>query len=352
MSPTLNNHQQRSNYKKNSGRRNTPALFLTVCACLLINACALRYSPPPIIQTEEKPVLEPAIEHITCGPEGAPAPPHKKSIALLRYMNRSPDHLNGLHGLENLLSIRLQQYLEQRNRYTLIDAGQIQLASEKINTLGVNGRQIEDQIKQVALANNAQFVVSADITDLAELKSTPTVTLPLLRKTKEFINQTFLPDKRGLSTRVYIYDGITGVLLNQFDYFQQVSGNVNFKQQNVFDKSIEKTEFGKAIHASLSQQVNDIDSSLACIPLLSRVINTENNKIYLDVGIASQLIAGDKVKILRRKYVSTLNNGKELNQLIEVADITISDVYPLFSVAISNESLVQQITKGDFALAH
>ncbi len=348
----MKNHQQLPVNKKISLKSIARLLFLIMATGLIANACALKSAKAPTVQSSGEPVLEPAIEQITCGPESAPAPVHKKSVVLLRYMNRSPDHLAGLDGLEDLLSMRLQQYLEQRNRYILIEAGHIQLASEKINTLGSSGLQIEDQIKQIALANNAQFVIAADIIDLAEIKETPTVTLPALRKTKEFFNETFLPDKRGLSTRIHIYDGISGLLLNQFDYFQQASGNVNFKKQNVFDKSIEKTDFGKAIHASLSQQVNDIDSSLACIPLLARVINTEENKVYLDVGISSQLTAGDSIKILRRKYVSTLRNGKELNQLVEVADITISDVYPLFSVAISEKTLMQQITKGDFALAH
>ena len=344
-----NDKQQSPINKKDNVRPSASLFFWAITTCLLINACSFTPAQMPTIQNGD---VEPAIEQISCGPEAAPAPVHKKSVVLLRYMNRSPDHLTGLDGLEDLLSMRLQQYLEQRNRYILIEAGHIQLASEKINTLGSSGLQIEDQIKQIALSNNAQFVIAADIIDLAEIKETSTVALPALRKTKEFVNKTFLSDKRGLSTRIHIYDGISGLLLNQFDYFQQASGNVNFKKQNVFDKSIEKTDFGKAIHASLSQQVNDIDSSLACIPLLARVINIEENKVYLDVGVSSRLMAGDSIKILRRKYVSTLRNGKELNQLIEVADIAVSDVYPLFSVAISEKTLMQQITKGDFALAH
>lgn len=347
-----NDKQQSPINRKDSIRPTASLFFLAITTCLLINACSFVPARTPTIQNGDEPVLEPAIEHISCGPEGAPPPVYKKSLVLLRYMNQSPDQLTGLDGLENLLSMRLKQYLEQRNRYILIEADQIQLASEKINTLGTAGTQIEDQVKQIALANNAQFVITADIIDVASIKETPSVTLPAIRKTKEFINETFLPDKRGLSTRIHIYDGISGLLLNQFDYFQQASGNVNFKKQNVFDESIEKTDFGKAIHASLSQQVNDIDSSLACIPLLARVINIEENKVYLDVGVSSQLMAGDSIKILRKKYVSTLNNGKELNQLIEVADIAVSDVYPLFSVAISKQAVRQQITKGDFALAH
>ncbi|MCG8382761.1 MAG: hypothetical protein MJA28_11210 [Gammaproteobacteria bacterium] len=270
----------------------------------------------------------------------------------MRYKDLSSDQATELYGLEEILSTRLKQYLEQRDRYHLVTSDDYQLASLTINTLGMASEHIEGQIKQLAREKDAQFVITAHIIDKAHIENHGLSTDGWSTKAKKLLAKPFTSKRRGLSTQIAIYDGASGAKLNQFHYFHQTKGSVIFKERDVFINSIENSDYGKIIHTSLSQQANDIDANLACLPLMARVINTEGSKIYLNAGMETRITAGENLKILKNRHISTMGNGKELNQVIEIADALVTDVFPNFSIAVHREPHLSPVSKGDFALTY
>ena len=85
---------------------------------------------------------------------------------------------------------------------------------------------------------------------------------------------------------------------------------------------------------------------------MARVINTEGSKIYLNAGMETRITAGENLKILKNRHISTMGNGKELNQVIEIADALVTDVFPNFSIAVHREPHLSPVSKGDFALTY
>ena len=332
-----------------------PSLLLLMMASVLLAGCGMKNLLPsstPVETSQTDSTIEPPLQQIFCGPNKEPAPHYKKTVALLRYKDLSPGQATEFYGLEQLLSTRLKQYLEQRDRYHLVTSDEYQLASLTINTLGMASEEIEGQIRQVSREKDAQFVITAHIIDKAHIENHGRSTESWPTKAKKLLAKPFASKRRGLSTQIAIYDGASGAKLNQFNYFHQIKGSVLFKERDVFMNSIENSDYGKIIHTTLSQQANDIDANLACLPLMARVINTEGEKIYLSAGMETRINAGENLKILKNRHISTMENGKELNQVIEIADVLVTDVFPRFSIAVHKEPHLSPVSKGDFALTY
>lgn len=146
------------------------------------------------------------------------------------------------------------------------------------------------------------------------------------------------PLKRNIRIDSYLYDGLSGVLLDQISYEDSVTGTDVYFDSGVSigSEQFRRSDYGKAVQRVLQKQARDITDKLRCMPLAERVIKITEGNIYMNAGTQSNVKVGDSFIVYHgadaipnqvyygNRYLGAVEEPK--------ATLTIKQVQPNFSI--------------------
>lgn len=199
----------------------------------------------------------------------------------------------------------------------------------------------ESIVMQLAEEYGVRFVLSGVIRDL-EVESTEYIRGAGLLAQMKSMMRDFVA-RRGVAIDVYVHDGFSGAVLFQHRYTDTVLGDVWIPTgYTVGSERFKSTPAGHKISKIIKLASQDIKDLFACYPYVAKVINVENNKIYIASGIQDKLKRGDNLVV----YATNVHAGMKESQLIGV--IKIEDVQAQYSVGIMEVSSdVRKVKAGD-----
>lgn len=161
-----------------------------------------------------------------------------------------------------------------------------------------------------------------------------------------------------MEVEVGAYDGLSGVLVAKRRQGMEIANENEIETGSVFGSAqYFNTPFGKRFDALMKSLVEGIRTDLVCMPFMAKItaIEIDNNKIYLDAGVASRVAPGDKFVVYhsaKRTQPESASSGVLGAQPTPVASLTIRQVFPLFSIGeLSVEPKKTGLLVGDFVSA-
>jgi len=104
--------------------------------------------------------------------------------------------------------------------------------------------------------------------------------------------------RRGIGIDVYVHDGLTGALLFQQRYVDDVIGDVWIPATyTVGSERFNTTSTGAKIAKIIDQASNDIRRTLNCYPFTTRIIEIKDDKVFIDAGAQEKLNIGDQLVV-------------------------------------------------------
>ncbi|MDP1773443.1 MAG: flagellar assembly protein T N-terminal domain-containing protein [Methylobacter sp.] len=161
------------------------------------------------------------------------------------------------------------------------------------------------KVMQIAASNGMQFVLSGVIRDL-EIESTEYMRgAGPLAYVRSLARDAVA--RRGIGIDVYVHDGLTGALLFQQRYIDDVIGDVWIPSTySVGSERFNATTTGNKIAKIIEQASTDVRQSLSCYPFATRIVEIKNDKVVIDAGAQEKLNVGDQLVV----YGSS---GEDLN---------------------------------------
>jgi hypothetical protein len=152
------------------------------------------------------------------------------------------------------------------------------------------------KVMQIAASNGVQFVLSGVIRDL-EVESTEYMRgAGPLAFAKSLARDVVA--RRGIGIDVYVHDGLTGALLFQQRYVDDVIGDVWIPATySVGSERFNSTTTGNKIAKIIGQASTDIRQSLSCYPFATRIIEIKGDKVFIDAGAQEKLNVGDQLMV-------------------------------------------------------
>ncbi len=263
-----------------------------------------------------------------CAPKpGSPFAYRKKIAVLAADMSSSLD-ARDLPGLDVAWSEALQQRLRDNGRLQVVDASD--------QHLHVGERQ-RDWIMDLARRLGVQFVMVARLNSLHVSRSQFGIAEYAVRLPKV---------QRQIDAELMIFDGYSGAQLARSAHSAHLEGSerevVNLEQRPVLGGSFLETPVGEAMASVLDAQVEEGQDSLACLPLMARVVKVVGRNVYLAVNGASLVRPGDVLQMFRRSGVVEARLGA----------VEIIRVFPESVIAVyRGEDDVPRFTEGMYVRA-
>jgi len=152
------------------------------------------------------------------------------------------------------------------------------------------------KVMQIAASNGVQLVLSGTIRDL-EVESTDYMSgAGPLAFARSLAREVVA--RRGIGIDVYVHDGLTGALLFQQRYVDDVIGDVWIPATyTVGSERFNTTSTGAKIAKIIDQASNDIRRTLNCYPFTTRIIEIKDDKVFIDAGAQEKLNIGDQLVV-------------------------------------------------------
>ncbi len=149
---------------------------------------------------------------------------------------------------------------------------------------------------QMAASNGVQFVLSGVIRDL-EVESTEYMSgAGPLAFAKSLAREVVA--RRGIGIDVYVHDGLTGALLFQQRYIDDVIGDVWIPATyTVGSERFNATSTGSKIAKIIDLASADIRLALSCYPFATRIVEIKDDKVFIDAGAQEKLNVGDQLVV-------------------------------------------------------
>lgn len=245
----------------------------------------------------------------------AEAPQYRKKLAVAGFPLEYPDQavLGGLRDVGKTVSTSLYQRLEHSGQVQVFSAPQWQMyaSSSTAPTMMMGSGNKLGKYSAVSREMGAQFVLSGVIRDVG-------VADPGAWNTdygSKLKGALFGSDtRRNFEVDTIVHDGYTGRIVMEKRYsgsgrwdVSRYDG-VDFGSPRFFD-----TAYGQAVEKVLGDITSDVIAQLDCQPMLVPVIEVTGKDLLLDVGTASGLLPGAKMRLLRAE--SSLARPDEPAQL-------------------------------------
>jgi hypothetical protein len=258
--------------------------------------------------------------------------------------------------LENLgwrlpheLALRLQQAHD--DVLTARDAGNVAVLPDRFLSDPALGAE---HVRKLAQAEDVQFVVAGRIFSTAVIDRGVRGEMfgsAASGKQGLFYNGPFSaltggalvyrPTARQFDIELWIYDGVTGTLLQTKRLSAVGHGDVQPDRPIPFASAgFWDTDYGKAIDGVLNDATRQVVDTIRCIPFSTRVVRVgDGGLVYLDAGSMDGLQVGDKLLVYRPRLIDALQ-AEPSGRILGVpetllGDVSVIQVQPNLAVAVA-----------------
>ena len=190
------------------------------------------------------------------------------------------------------------------------------------------------KIMQIAASNGVQFVLSGVIRDLEVESSEYMRGAGPLAYARSLARD--IVARRGIAIDVYVHDGLTGALLFQQRYVDDVIGDVWIPATyTVGSERFNATSTGEKIAQLIDRASTDIRHSLSCYPFATRIIKIQDDKVFIDAGAQERLNVGDQLVVYSKSGEDlTLDGGLSFigKDQQPAGVLTISTIMPRYAI--------------------
>lgn len=283
-----------------------------------------------------------------CLADESPRFSYRKRIAFVGLDVKNRNQLRGLYGIENRYMEALSARIE-RARYH-----PIKLSHESLNTgqsVDLHGQLMttEKKIRNLARRHRAQFVVGGEILDMGQQQVRNRFSSSY--RSNPLLGAYTSDPERMIAIRLDIYDGFTGLLLDQesFNAWSKDAADLNTRHTLMGERFMH-TALGLALEGLLEQQKDYVSELLSCIALQGEIRNmaTMENAV-LSLGASQGLRPGDQFKVYRKNQPSGIHE-QSISQR-SVGTLLIKDVYPEHALGQLESDSGASLRQGDWVRA-
>ena len=260
-------------------------------------------------------------------------PGYRKKIAVTAFPALQARHITDLGNISVAYPSELGRLLENSQQFLVRYAPDKSVYDSPAIAPEFNRYGDPGTFMRTAENMDVQFVVAGVITDMEYLVTQE-------RGPWNVFYEIFdiPPLTRNIRIDSYLYDGLSGTLLERFHYEDRVTGSdVYFGSgTNITSEKFKGSSYGEALQKILQKQVVDITEKVRCMPLAERVVKITEGNIYMNAGTQSNIKLGDSFIVYHG--LDTIPNqvyyGSRYLGAVEEpkATLTIKQVQPNFSV--------------------
>jgi len=180
----------------------------------------------------------------------------------------------------------------------------------------------------LANASNAQYVLTAQITDLS-----------MHQAQSKWLGLSSEIPLRQFSLNVFLYDGINGEQMWNKQY--QTIAPWSYERQAQVDVSASsfwQSSYGVAINGQLNQLADDLDDKLSCEAISGQIVKASNDQFTVNLGREHGINAGDLLTILHQGSFVDLDGIVRQTQQISDAKLKVVQLgrYQLVAQPLNN----------------
>jgi hypothetical protein len=272
---------------------------------------------------------------------------YRKKLAVTAFPVLHAQHISDIRNVASGYPTELIKVLDESGRFILRSTVSSSLYENPLLAPEFNRYNDRSVLTRAAENLDAQFVITGIISDMEYI-----ITQNVGPWNVFYELFDIPPLNRKFRMELYLYDGLTGVLLDQFGYEDSVVGSdVYFKNGTAFRNSdFLHSSYGEAITAIIRRQASDIIRRLNCLPLAERIVRIDENDVYVNAGAQSNVRVGDTFIVYHEvRAVPGVYNGDKLLGYPEEpkAMFTVRQVQPKFSIGYLDVP-VKNISPNDF----
>lgn len=179
------------------------------------------------------------------------------------------------------------------------------------------------QIQALAVQTDSQYLIFGSIVDAS------------LQQPDQGIADNIFPGAwfknplRRFTLQLYLYDGLTGQLLEQ--PFYQTQANWTFDKEAVVDpisQDFWQSSYGMEITSTLNRITEELKGRLQCERPTARIIRIDGLDYHINLGKTNGLKVGDRFRILHKADFTDVNGQEHALRNAAAGTMEVTKVYP------------------------
>jgi hypothetical protein len=262
--------------------------------------------------------------YIVAEASGCPGGVYPKNMTVIRFnwLDRSQASYGQIYRLDQVLSKALFDRLSQQR--------QVFVAQRWIdNALGIEPARLAQgapqdtyQLQQIANQTNSQFLILGQIMDtsLAEENDHNSDFIP-----KDWYRNPI----RRFALQLFIYDGITGQLLDRPIY--QTQAEWTFNRNSIIDPNSQafwQSSYGMEIAATLQTITQELRQKMQCERPVARITWINSQDYHINLGRKNGLKVGDRLRILHKADYADSYGQPHPARNAALGSMEVREVYP------------------------
>ena len=198
------------------------------------------------------------------------------------------------------------------------------------NNLGVEPGKIQQgdsdfaqQIQALAVQTDSQYLIFGSIVDASLQQPDQGIADNI------FPGAWFKTPLRRFTLQLYLYDGLTGQLLEQ--PFYQTQANWTFDKEAVVDpisQDFWQSSYGMEITSTLNRITEELKGRLQCERPTARIIRIDGLDYHINLGKTNGLKVGDRFRILHKADFTDVNGQEHALRNAAAGTMEVTKVYP------------------------
>ncbi len=258
---------------------------------------------------------------------------YRKKIAVTAFPALQAKHVSDLRDVRMAYPQELGRILEDGKQFLVRYATTKTIYDNPALAPEFNQNNDPGNFMRAAEIMDAQFVVAGVIRDMDYMVTNEHGPWNIFYEIFDIP-----PLKRNLRIDTYLYDGLSGVLLDQISGEDSVTGTDIYFESGVSitSEQFRRSAYGEVVQKMLQKQAGAITEKLHCMPLAERVVKITEGNIYMNAGTQSNVKVGDSFIVYHgvdaipnqvyygNRYLGAVEEPK--------ATLTIKQVQPNFSI--------------------
>ncbi|MCB5195530.1 flagellar assembly protein FlgT [Deefgea salmonis] len=170
-----------------------------------------------------------------------------------------------------------------------------------------------ERVRALAQQYSVQFIVGGIVrdttllgerytlaygSDLRPYEKKSVASLPILNFAQ--VGVKAVPAARRFDLELFVFDGVSGALVNRHRIAGQASGEVVQNLSSALGTAgFAATDYGRLVTDKLKEAGTLVSQDLSCIPFSARITRVEKNTVYIDAGYTSNMRPGDTLQVYR-----------------------------------------------------